>query len=337
MTPLNDVLVVIPCLNEEAHLLGLLDTLLKDAEGALIVVADGGSTDRSLEIAADQASSTPNVVLLHNQRRLQSAAINLAVAQFGEGRRWLVRVDAHCDYPTGYIRGLVEAAQRHDASSVVVPMSTVGVGCFQRGVAAAQNSVLGTGGSAHRMASTGRFVDHGHHALFTLADYGKAGGYDENFSHNEDAELDQRLAAIGARLWLEPSLTITYYPRRTPGALFRQYLKYGEGRARTIQRHKPPIKPRQLAPLIVAPAVAALILLPLAWLSPLAWIFALPAASWAALCLTYGALLGVKQKSVCVGLSGVAAMVMHLAWSCGFLRQIALGKPPGPPPPARIV
>ena len=43
---------------------------------------------------------------------------------------------------------LVETAQARNATSVVVPMVTVGEGCFQKAAAASQNSLLGHGGSA---------------------------------------------------------------------------------------------------------------------------------------------------------------------------------------------
>ena len=44
------MLIVIPCLNEEAHLPGLLAQLLDENPDARIVVADGGSTDASLRV-----------------------------------------------------------------------------------------------------------------------------------------------------------------------------------------------------------------------------------------------------------------------------------------------
>ncbi|MFD2578382.1 glycosyltransferase [Novosphingobium colocasiae] len=151
----EDVLVVIPCLNEEAHLPRLLDGLLRHARGETIVVADGGSTDRSRRIVADLARRSSRLHLLDNPAKLQSAAVNLAARRFGAGARWLVRIDAHCDYPDDYVGALLAAAMARRATSVVVPMVSVGRGCFQRAAAAAQNSVLGTGGSPHRHLGRG--------------------------------------------------------------------------------------------------------------------------------------------------------------------------------------
>lgn len=309
---------VIPCLNEAEHIERLIRHLLDDAawRDPLVVVADGGSTDGTAEIVRALAAEDLRIRLVENPRRLQSAAVNLAAARHGRGRRWMVRVDAHAGYPEAYVSRLVEEARRKGAASVVVAMDTVGLGGFQSAAAAAQNSVLGTGGSAHRSARKSGWVDHGHHALFDLEHFFAVGGYDESFRANEDAEFDVRLARGGGRIWLSEAVRVTYYPRATARALFRQYLNYGQGRARTLLRHRIKPKLRQMLPVAVAPAVA---LAPFGLMDPL---LAGPAAAWIGGCLGLGALLGLKAKNRAAIGSGAAAAVMHLAWSIGFWRQM---------------
>lgn len=322
-----DVLIVIPCLNEEAYLSALLATLCEDTPGALIVVADGGSSDGSRAIVERRAARDPGVVLMDNPARIQSAGVNAAVVRHGIGRTWLVRVDAHCDYPRHYVAMLVERAQRGDVTSVVVPMVTRARDghCFQRGVAAAQNSVLGTGGSAHRHAAGGgRMVDHGHHALMAIDRFLDAGGYCEQLSHNEDFELDHRLRARGGAIWLETAAAIDYFPRASAGALFRQYTNYGRGKARVAMHHRTPLKPRQMLPLLVVPAVVGAVLAPsvgMLGLSVLGWLMAVPALCWLLGSLGFGLLLALRQRSACVAWSGVAAAIMHFAWGIGFIAQ----------------
>lgn len=329
----RDVLIVIPCLNEERYLPALLDQLLRDVKGALVVVADGGSADRSRAIVAQLAQRYGNLVLLNNPARIQSAGVNLAVRRFGGGRRWLVRVDAHALYPEGYVDRLKLAAAAKGGTSVVVPMVSAGLGCFQKAAAVAQNSVLGTGGAPHRHLGEGRWVDHGHHALFDIALYASVGGYDENFAFNEDSELDRRLLAAGGRLWLEPMAAITYFPRRAISPLFRQYRNYGSGRARNLRRHPVPMKMRQMVPLAVAPAVAAGLagaLLAAFWTPAL--LLAVPVLCWLVATLGGGVLLGLKAGNACAAGSGVAAATMHLGWSLGYLEE-ALGRRALPAPP----
>ena len=86
-----NLLAIIPCLNEEAHLPQLLAQMLRDPAIDLLVVADGGSTDKSRQIVSDYAE-TGRVVLLDNKARIQSAGVNLAVRELKEriGSGWVL-------------------------------------------------------------------------------------------------------------------------------------------------------------------------------------------------------------------------------------------------------
>jgi succinoglycan biosynthesis protein ExoA len=286
---------------------------------ALIVIADGGSRDGTIALTEAIGLEDPRVKAIPSPGPLGiSASINKAVKLYGAGRDWLVRIDAHAEYPESYASRLVAKAKEMNADSVVTPMITKGATCFQKAVSAASNSVLGTGGAAHRMADRSGWVDHGHHALMRLALYTQVGGYDEGFTHNEDAELDHRLAQAGGKIWLENQLALVYYPRGTPRALFKQYFNYGRGRARTVGRHGGQRHLRQIAPLAIPPMVFALIL------APAAPILALPALGWAGLCMGYGLLLG-RSGGACAAMAGVPAIIMHFAWGLGYWRQILKG------------
>ncbi|TIW08371.1 MAG: glycosyltransferase family 2 protein, partial [Mesorhizobium sp.] len=270
MTQANpSILIVIPCLNEAAHIGGLLDRLRPAAArlDGRIVVVDGGSSDGTQAIVEKIVAKDPRVILLANPKRLQSAAINLAVATLGEGADYLIRIDAHGGYPDDYCDRLVEEALATGADSVVVSMLTAGTGAVQKAVAAAQNSKLGTGGSKHRHMSEGEWVDHGHHALMRIAAFSHAGGYDESFSHNEDAELDYRLRQAGYRIWMSGRTHMVYYPRSSLKSLYLQYLGYGRGRARNVLKHRMVPKVRQMVPLLVAPVVLLALFSVVHWLA----------------------------------------------------------------------
>jgi succinoglycan biosynthesis protein ExoA len=314
----TDVLVAIPCLNEEDHIERVVEGLLSEADevGLKIVVADGGSTDGTRAIVARLAGRDSRVVLLDNPGKIQSAGVNEAVRGHGQDARILIRVDAHAEYPERYCARLIAAHAATGADSIVVTMRTSGRSCFQRAAAAAQNSILGNGGASHRNTTHGRWVDHGHHALMMLAAFRAIGGYDETFSHNEDAEFDVRFKEAGYRIFLTGEAQVTYYPRQNAAALFQQYFNIGRGRARNFLKHRGGTKLRHLVLAAVAPAIC---LLPLA---PLAPIFAFPAVAWSVLCLGYGLLLGARLRDPCAAASGVAAMATQAGWSFGFFFEL---------------
>lgn len=317
-SPLPSVVVVIPCLNEEDHIENTLSRVMAEPAHTVckIVVSDGGSNDRTLKIVEECTRRDSRVAVLHNHRRVQSSGINRAVEEYGDFAPFIVRLDAHSDYPVDFCATLLAAQRATGANSVVVSMIAKGSTCFQTAAAAAQNSRLGNGGSAHRMVAQGRFVDHGHHALMEVSAFRSVGGYDESFSHNEDAELDCRLIAAGFRIYLCAGADITYYPRKSPLALLKQYMNFGRGRAMNMRKHHAKPKLRQLIPVLVGPAVVASML----W--PFASFFAIPAMLWAALCITYGVVLGVREKSACACGAGIAAMLMHFGFSVGFISQV---------------
>jgi succinoglycan biosynthesis protein ExoA len=323
-------LIVVPTLNERRNLPHLLDALLAEAAelDARIVVADGGSTDGTIAIARDYATRFPRIAFIENPRRIQSAAMNLAVARFGERCRYVIRIDAHGFYPADYCRRLVAEAEKTGAGGVVVPMLTVGRGVFQRAVANAQNSLVGTGGSAHRTGKTAGWVEHGHHALMRVDAYRAVGGYDEAFRYNEDAELDHRLGMAGWRIWLTDATLMVYFPRATPAALFRQYYGYGGGRARNILKHHAIPRVRQVLPLAILPAVA------LAGLALVNWLALVPLLLWSLLCLAMGTLAATRSRHqyrlplLYAPLAGLAAMIMHIAWSTGFWLHLAASATP---------
>lgn len=327
--PSKTCLIVIPTLNEARHIGNLLAGLLPEAEAldALIIVADGGSRDGTLDIVAGHAQRSPRIRLLHNPKRIQSAAINLAVAQFGTDIDYVIRIDAHGAYPADYCRALVREAEERSVDSVVVPMQTVGTSLFQRAVATAQNSVVGTGGSEHRTGKAGRFVAHGHHALMSVPAYRTVGGYDETFRHNEDAELDFRLTQAGYSIWLTDATAMTYFPRASISGLSRQYFGYGRGRARNLLKHRMRPRLRQMLPLAIAPAV---ILAPLAVIH---WSAAVPLGLWVLACLGLGGLSAVQQSGRYrlppqgAPLVGISAMIMQFAWSTGFWLHLAQSLP----------
>ncbi|MEO1196841.1 MAG: glycosyltransferase family 2 protein [Pseudomonadota bacterium] len=316
-------LIVVPCLNEARHIAAILHQFgaARDRLGGQLVVVDGGSTDGTCDLVAEYAARDRQVHLLHNPRRIQSAGINMAVAAFGEGASHLIRVDAHCAYADDYCDVLLDEARSTGADSVVVSMHAEGQDALQRAIAAAQNAPVGNGGSKHRNAAQGEFVDHGHHALIALSAFNAVGGYDPSFAHNEDAELDHRLTSTGHRIWLTGRTGVTYFPRSTWAGLARQYFNHGTGRARNILKHQTRPKVRQMKVIAVLPAVLAASLFPFA---PLA---ALPALLWVSACLAMALPLALRGRDLSLLVAGPMAMVMHLSWSAGFWNTVLRTRP----------
>ena len=319
------VLAVIPCLNEARHIETCIRTLMHGSPILRLIpliVADGGSTDATLDIVKRLMAEFPNLKLLDNPKRLQSAAVNLAAATFANSTtRYIVRCDAHSAYPANFILHVTEALKRTGAASVVIPMDSVGETCFEKANAWVADTLIGSGGAAHRGGRTSQFVDHGHHAGFDIVWFRNVGGYDESFSHNEDAEYDHRVSKGGGLIWLDADIRITYTPRGSVQALARQYFNYGRGRAKNQRKHKARLKLRQLAPIFMMALCLGGLLAGFAqWQA-----FILP-AGYLSVLAGASAAIALKHKSACGLLAGVAAGTMHMAWAAGFIWESVAGK-----------
>jgi succinoglycan biosynthesis protein ExoA len=321
--PPEEVLVAIPALDEAEAIGPCLRSLLEgDAYAArtTIVVADGGSTDGTQAVVRRLAARFPALRLMHNPGRLQSAGVNrVAEACAGPHHRVLVRCDGHAIYPPGYVARVAAAlAARPEAASVATVMDATGGPGFARAAAWAVDTPLGSGGSAHRGGRRSGWVDHGHHAGFRLDWFRQIGGYDESFSHNEDAEFDHRLALAGGKVWLDSDIRLDYAMRPAPRALWRQYWNYGRGRSRTIVKHRTRPRLRQLAP-----ALHTALIVPSLALAPL-WPPALGYAAAYSGALAGASLWCAADRRETAGLwAGPALGVMHLAWGLGFLTGLA--------------
>lgn len=154
----SHVIVVLPALNEAAQIEACVRSLMVPSDWmarATIVVADGGSADGTPEVIRNLAQDIPNLVLIDNPRRLQSAGVNAAIAKIaGPGHQVMVRCDAHAIYPPGYVRDAAQAVRERDVASVVTAMDATGQSALQRASAWIVDTPLGSGG--RRIGAGGR-------------------------------------------------------------------------------------------------------------------------------------------------------------------------------------
>src|SRR2546423_5090315 len=104
--PPDEVSVIVPAFNEEQSIIRLLEALaaqtLRPAE---VVVADGGSDDRTRELVREFGARSPvPVVLIESGRGLPGRNRNLAIAR--ASREWVACVDAGTGPRRGWLAPL---------------------------------------------------------------------------------------------------------------------------------------------------------------------------------------------------------------------------------------
>jgi glycosyltransferase involved in cell wall biosynthesis len=254
------VTIAMPCLDEERYIEACLDSVLAQdypADRLEILVADGGSRDRTRELVAQVAARDGRVVLVDNPGRLQTAGMNEVIRR-ARGDV-IVRMDVHCEYARDYVRRCVEVLARTGADNVGGAQRAHATTRFQRALCAALQSPLGVGGASYRSADNEGFVDTVFLGAFLRRVFETVGLYDPGAITNEDAELNQRIHDGGGTVYLSPEIVVHYHPRASFRALAKQYYRYGRGRARTLLKHRRLLSIRPVLPAAMVAGGAALV------------------------------------------------------------------------------
>src|SRR5579875_3501823 len=209
------------------------------------------------------AQADPRIRVYDNPSRSVSSGLNVCLSH-ARGH-WVARMDAHTVYPDDYIARGVARLREGGTRWVSGPQIPTGRGPVSRAVALALGGSLGRGGSrkwgvadrtegAEYELDTGVFTGVWERA--TLLEYG---GWDERWPRNSDSEMAARFLARGERLVCLPAMGGRYVPRDSLRGLWRQYVDYGEFRARTYRRHPHSMRASHLlAPAIVLTGATAL-------------------------------------------------------------------------------
>ena len=319
------VSIVLPTLNERGYIRDCLDSLLaQDYPGIEeILIVDGGSTDGTREIV-DRTG--PPARLVDNPRVTAAAAMNVGLE--AAKNDLIVRADAHTLYDTDYVSRSVGALSESGADWVGGPMRPVGTSSFGRAVAAVTSSPLGVGPGRFHFAQAAADVETVYLGTFDRRIVTAVGGYDESLQWAaEDQELNFRLRMAGRRIRLDPSIRSWYFPRQTPGALWRQYVNYGLCKASTLQKHRTLPYWRPLVPAFMVAGAAGWTAVSLAKRHPV--VAALPVAGYAV-----GAAAASMRLSDDPGVAphraATALAICHWGYGLGFWRgiaRIATGRP----------
>jgi glycosyltransferase involved in cell wall biosynthesis len=245
------VTVVIPCLDEEAHIEDCIRSVQAQVwphDRIEILVADGMSLDATREILGRLAASDSRIRLIDNPARVPSAGLNECIRR-ARGDV-IVRMDVHADYAPDFVEKCVAALERTGADNVGGAARPNAKTFFQRCVAAALRSPLGIGGSKYREPEAEGFVETVWPGAFDRRVFERVGLYDPKATTNEDAELNQRILDAGGRVYMSRDIVSHYYPRESVRALARQYFKYGKGRARTLLKHRKHVSIRPALPFL---------------------------------------------------------------------------------------
>lgn len=224
--------IIIPCLNEENYIGGCLDSILKadiDYKDIEIIIVDGISNDKTIDIVQSYQEEYNFIKILQNPKKIVPISMNLAI-KVAKGD-YIVRLDAHSEYPIDYFSKLLNWSNKLDADNVgaVCLTGSKSDTLVAKSIRFVMSDKFGVGNSLFRTGTKEVIeVDTVPFGFYKREVFHKIGLYDERLVRVQDLELNKRLKASGGKIYLVPDVYCTYYPRETYLSFFKNRFQTGK-------------------------------------------------------------------------------------------------------------
>jgi glycosyltransferase involved in cell wall biosynthesis len=114
-----EVSIIIPIYNEEKYIAKCLDSIINsdyDKEKLEVLLVDGGSRDKTVEIIKKYRAKYPFLKLLYNPKKIAPVAMNIGIKN-SKGK-YVFIISAHAEYPKNYFSVLVKSCKKLNADCV---------------------------------------------------------------------------------------------------------------------------------------------------------------------------------------------------------------------------
>ncbi|MEZ5275626.1 MAG: glycosyltransferase family 2 protein [Opitutaceae bacterium] len=312
------VSIIVPCRNEIGFVERSISSLLRQKTDGLrmeLLVADGLSDDGTRGVLDAIASSDDRLRVIDNSERTTPAALALLLEE--SSGEFLVRADAHSEYPDDYVFTLVEFLRQEGADNVGGVWDTQpGAETLQaRAIAAALTSRFGVGVSyRNRRGDRPIEAETVPFGAWRRAHFDRFGPFDPWFVRAQDLEHNIRVRRMGGRIVCLPWLKIRYFARRSLGKLGRMAFDYGYWKIPVRAKHPVRFSVRQFMPPALV-AVVTVCLFASIWYPPAA----LPVLSYLFAVVGAAVLAGIEHRSMLiVPYCTLALVLMHFGYGVGY-------------------
>ncbi|MCB2221037.1 MAG: glycosyltransferase family 2 protein [Bacteroidetes bacterium] len=216
---LPKISVIIPCRNEEKYIADCLESILVSdypRSHMEVLVFDGKSEDRTAEIVRHYGAKLPFIQLFENPRKTVPHAMNTGIEKATGD--YIIRLDAHSQYPTNYFTQLIQWSQKLKADNVgaiwITDVKNKNIKSLS--IKSVLSSPFGVGNAFFRTgAAEIKEVDTVPFGCYHKTVFEKYGRYNERLTRNQDIELNKRIKQNGGKIFLIPNINCTYYARET--------------------------------------------------------------------------------------------------------------------------
>lgn len=248
------VTIICPTYNEESYISRCFNSIIRQdypLERIELFFVDGRSTDNTRTKVRDICEKYDFVKLLDNPFKVVPHALNIGIKK-SKGDI-IVRIDAHCEYPTNYISTLVWYLFELNADNVGAILNTLSVNekNKSKAIAFATSHWFGVGNSHFRIGTNDVMeVDTVPFGCFKKGVFERIGLFDEELIRNQDDEFNGRIIKNGGKVFIIPQLVIDYYARDSISKVYKMYYQYGLFKPLVNKKLGKPATLRQFVPVL---------------------------------------------------------------------------------------
>jgi glycosyltransferase involved in cell wall biosynthesis len=299
--------------------------------GATIIVVDHASTDETPRLLDRWLSLCPERLLVRRFEGDGLAAVRDYAWRQAE-TPWVAFVDVDCEVQPGWGSAVLEEIRRQSADPRCggfgganrVPS---GGGPLYRAYAVLLSTYAGGHDSIlNRTLSERQRVEHCPtlNVVYRRNALEEAGGFDPAYTRlGEDLEMSRRLALAGYTLWANPAMIVEHALRPTLRGWLRNMYLYGRGRCFHLKRRPSEFHPKFLAPLAVALAYVAAVVLDLCTGGAPRWLAAVVAVHVGGVAALLAGAAIRQRAGLRTWLAATAVLCLtHLCYGSGVLAEL---------------
>jgi glycosyltransferase involved in cell wall biosynthesis len=213
-----EVSIIIPIYSEEKYIAKCLDSIIEsdyEKNEMEVLLVDGGSDDKTIEIIKEYQKKYSFFKLLNNPKKIAPIAMNIGIKESrGE---YIFIISAHAEYPKNYFSSLVEYCKKLNADCVGPTLITdvKNKNSISNAIKNVLSDRLGVGSAFRSGVKEIKEVDTVPFGCYKREIFDKVGFYDERLVRNQDIELNKRIKKAGGKIYLIPEIKCTYFARET--------------------------------------------------------------------------------------------------------------------------
>jgi len=217
--------IIVPCRNEDETIGPCLASIARfrlNGKRAEILIIDGMSEDNTVSVIREWMKKDRRIHLYTNPRKTVAPALNIGI-QHARGD-YIMRLDAHSEYPPDYLNVCMETARRTGADNVggIVIARIRGKTFQEKLVRSITTHWFGVGNSEFRTGGKAGSVDTVPFGFFRKDIFDEVGLFDERLIRNQDYEMNRRIRQAGGSVIMNPLIHVYYQNQPNLSGLFRQ-------------------------------------------------------------------------------------------------------------------